>query len=182
MTTWDGVSDFYEEDEPPETIVSVLRAPENVVTAHPVSVLDLAAAILHECPQAGELKLQKLCYYTQAEHLVLTGEPLFPERIEAWAAGPVVRELWKQRRYQSEALGNAALVEQHPTGRTALHNTLGRYRDWTGAQLSELSHREGPWLAAREGLAPEASSSTEIRLSDIRSYYERLATIPDESP
>jgi uncharacterized phage-associated protein len=48
-------------------------------------------------PTAGDsisnLKLQKLCYYAQAWSLALRGKPLFPERIEAWAQGPVVPEL-----------------------------------------------------------------------------------------
>jgi uncharacterized phage-associated protein len=181
MGQWDGTSDFFEEDESTEVVQAYLQAPLNAITARPVGVLDLAAAILEQCPSAGELKLQKLCYYTQAEHLVLTGEPLFRERIEAWAAGPVVRELWVHRRYQGETLGNASLLAEHPTGSIALATTLVKYRDWTGAQLSELSHREGPWLAAREGIAPDASSSQEIRAADIRTYYERLAAIPTET-
>ena len=37
----------------------------------------------------SNLKLQKLLYYAQAWFLALQDKPLFDERIEAWAHGPV---------------------------------------------------------------------------------------------
>ena len=67
-------------------------------------VNDVAAAIIAEFQRQypGEsittLKLQKLVYYSQAWHLVWDEEPLFSERIEAWANGPVVRELYRVHR------------------------------------------------------------------------------------
>ena len=45
---------------------------------------------------AGQMtakKLEKLVYYAQAWHLARHQRPLFPETIEAWAQGPVVRHL-----------------------------------------------------------------------------------------
>ena len=58
---------------------------------------------------AGELisnlKLQKLLYYAQGFHLVIYGEPLFPETIEAWAHGPVVTSVYHQyKEYGSEPI------------------------------------------------------------------------------
>ncbi len=40
------------------------------------------------------MKLQKLVYYCQAWNVVWEREPLFPEAIEAWINGPVVRALY----------------------------------------------------------------------------------------
>ena len=42
----------------------------------------------------SNLKLQKLAYYAQGFHLAMYDTPLFPERIYAWAHGPVVEELY----------------------------------------------------------------------------------------
>ena len=46
------------------------------------------------------LKLQKLAYYSYAWHLVWKEKRLFPERIQAWANGPVVRSLYDRHRGQ----------------------------------------------------------------------------------
>lgn len=64
----------------------------------PASVLDVAAHILREHGAMTHMKLQRLCYFAQAWHLVWTAQPLFPERIEAWANGPVVPVLYQALR------------------------------------------------------------------------------------
>ncbi len=53
-------------------------------------VQDVARYILEKRGRMSAMKLQKLVYYSQGWHLVFDGEPLFAERIEAWANGPVV--------------------------------------------------------------------------------------------
>src|SRR5690349_8592497 len=60
------------------------------VTAH-----DVAAYILQKQGEITAMKLQKLAYYSQAWSLVWDEEPLFRERIEAWANGPVLPSLYK---------------------------------------------------------------------------------------
>lgn len=62
------------------------------------SVLDVAACVLESQGPMSHMKLQKLCYYSQAWHLAWEGVPLFPERIEAWANGPVVPVLYEALR------------------------------------------------------------------------------------
>lgn len=59
-----------------------------------VNVYDVAEFILRKFGSMTAMKLQKLVYYCQAWSLVWDEKPLFPERIEAWANGPVVRELF----------------------------------------------------------------------------------------
>lgn len=57
------------------------------------SVYDVATYILEKQGAMTTWKLQKLVYYSQAWSLVWDDDVLFPEEIEAWANGPVVREL-----------------------------------------------------------------------------------------
>lgn len=64
-------------------------------TANATSVLDIAAYILSKHGPMAHMKLQRLVYYSQAWHLVWEDTPLFPERIEAWANGPVVPVLYE---------------------------------------------------------------------------------------
>src|ERR1700689_4301222 len=63
----------------------------------PVSVLDVASYILEKQPLTA-WKLQKLVYYCQAWSLVWDEQPLFKERVLAWANGPVVKELYDQHK------------------------------------------------------------------------------------
>lgn len=53
----------------------------------------------------------------------------------------------------------------------AVDFVVSRLRDWTGAQLSELTHSEAPWRSAREGLAPNERSHRPIAVDCMKSYY-----------
>jgi len=54
-----------------------------------MTVIDVSRYILERMGEMTAMKLQKLCYYAQAWSLVWDERPLFDERIEAWANGPV---------------------------------------------------------------------------------------------
>ena len=58
------------------------------------NVFDVAKYILEKKGTMSTMKLQKLCYYAQAWSLVWDDAPLFDEEFEAWANGPVCRELF----------------------------------------------------------------------------------------
>jgi len=60
----------------------------------PASAHDVAAYILKNGGRMSVMKLQKLVYYSQAWHLVWEDKRLFSDRIEAWANGPVVPNLY----------------------------------------------------------------------------------------
>ena len=64
------------------------------------SVFDAAKFILKETKAVTAMKLQKLCYYAQAWSLVWDEAPLFDDKIEAWANGPVIPALYDQHRGQ----------------------------------------------------------------------------------
>jgi uncharacterized phage-associated protein len=63
-------------------------------------VFDVAEYILQKQGSMTAWKLQKLVYYSQAWALVWDQKPLFPERIEAWANGPVSPDLYQKHRGQ----------------------------------------------------------------------------------
>lgn len=116
---------------------------------------DVAAAVLdrHGRPMSA-MKLQKLMYYCQAWHLTWHRTPLFPGRIEAWANGPVIVDLYRKHRGSYEIsgwpLGNPVALDFVELA--TIVAVLGTYGPRTARSLGELTHREAPWLQARNGL------------------------------
>lgn len=145
----------------------------------PVSVLDVAAYILKLQPKKHPLtawKLQKLVYYCQAWSLVWDEQPLFKEKILAWANGPVVKELYALHKglfYVKElSKGNAnhLAVNQKDT----VDHVLKAYGDKSAQWLSDLTHRELPWIEARHGLNPGERGNVEIQLAIMDEYYSSV--------
>src|SRR5689334_12279943 len=64
------------------------------------SAMDVAKFLIYlsacedEPDYVSHLRLQKLLYYVQGWSLALRGKPMFVERIEAWAHGPVVKNVY----------------------------------------------------------------------------------------
>lgn len=140
------------------------------------SVLDVAQYILKTHGPMTATKLQKLCYYSQAWHLVWDEKPLFKERIEAWANGPVAPSLYSQHRlqYMVDSVPGGDLSNLDTSERETIDMVLDFYGKKSGAELSELTHREAPWREARGELPPGARSTTVIPHSAMAEYYEGL--------
>lgn len=144
----------------------------------PVSVFDVASFILYKKGEMTTMKLQKLVYYCQAWSLVWDSEPLFKESIEAWANGPIVRELYKEHKGEfkiaSLAKGNPEILAKDQ--RQTVEAVLDFYGDKTPHYLSNLTHAEDPWRNAREGLAPGQRGHRQITHDAMAEYYEGLSS------
>lgn len=143
------------------------------------TVHDVAAYILSKSSRMTAMKLQKLVYYSQSWHLAWTGEPLFEEKIQAWANGPVTYALFTQHRGKYW-ISQADLSRGNPAGLSAdqvssIDAVIDAYGGLSGAQLSALTHAETPWILARTGLGDGDHSSEEISPESMRSYYANLA-------
>lgn len=140
------------------------------------SVHDVAAYILGRQGLMTAMKLHKLAYYSQAWVLVWEGRPLYPERIEAWANGPAVPELYHVHRGTYEVSewprGDASALTAEE--REAVDAVLDDYGDLPAQSLSDLTHDEDPWLLARVGLEPLERGNHEITLSSMEEYYGSL--------
>lgn len=141
-----------------------------------VSVFDVAAYILKQKGAMSTMKLQKLVYYCQAWSLVWDEKPLFKEQIEAWANGPVVKELFSYHRgmfqISSVSIGNPDLLDADQ--RDTINAVLDYYGDKPAQWLIDLTHMEKPWQKAREGLPVSVRSNKVIDLEDIAEYYSSL--------
>lgn len=140
------------------------------------TVFDVAAYILKRCGGSiSTMKLQKLVYYSQAWSLVWDEGPLFKEPIQAWANGPVVYELFKSHQgsysIDSHSLGTGDPANLSRDQVETVDAVFEAYGHLTGLQLSELAHREQPWLQAREGLGSYDRSTNEISTDVMQEYY-----------
>lgn len=116
------------------------------------NVFDVAKYILNSVGgDISTMKIQKLCYYSQAWSLAW-GETLFDEDFEHWDNGPVCRELFDEHQgkfsISSDDISDDLLDNNHPLTDEQI-NTIDKvieaYGKYSGAQLSELTHKEGPW-------------------------------------
>jgi uncharacterized phage-associated protein len=145
------------------------------------SVLDVARYLLRKTGPLTSMKLQKLVYYCQAWSLVWDEKPLFKEKIEAWANGPVVSKLFAEHRGQyivsarQLTRGNARVLDTEEKATIAA--VIDYYGDKSSQWLSDLTHNEDPWKKAREGLCDGERSCREISRADMVEYY---SSIPEE--
>jgi uncharacterized phage-associated protein len=124
------------------------------------------------------MELQKLVYIAHGYSLALLDRPLVKQHVEAWRYGPVIPDLYHAlRQYGS---GNVrSLINLIPeealseTDTKLVESVLSAYGQFSGPQLSTMTHREGtPW---REVYEPDASFHSDIipdRL--IKAHYLEL--------
>jgi len=145
------------------------------------TVFDVARYILDKFDQESRLpvttwKLQKLVYYSQAWSLVWDDEPLFDSPIQAWANGPVSPELYRVHRgaFKIFAIDHGDPDALTDDQKETVDVVFGHYGLKTAQYLSELTHRERPWIEAREGLEPGEAGNREITLDAMAEYYGSL--------
>ena len=127
------------------------------------------------------LKLQKLMYYCQAWHAAFFGERLVDAEFQAWVHGPVNREIFDRFRDTKSLYSLVSMDdirEQFDPNRLdeseKLHvdKVLNAYARFSGAQLEQMTHRETPWIEAREGYSPAARCEVPIKLETMESFYK----------
>jgi len=141
------------------------------------TVFDVAAYILEAKGSMTAMKLQKLVYYSQAWSLVWDEQPLFEEKIKAWANGPVVGVLYSKHRGRfklepGDIQGNPEFLSKDE--RETVDAVLSFYGDRTSQWLSDLTHSENPWKDARVGLEPGERGEVEIKPAFMAEYYGSL--------
>lgn len=116
-------------------------------------------------PRIDQLKLQKLLYYSHAWWLASKNDELFPEDVEAWPWGPVVRDIY----FQFKDFGRSTITGQRakeivktgtgilnyafrepPPANAEIYSFLesvwATHKKFSGIQLSNATHVDGePW-------------------------------------
>ena len=141
------------------------------------TVFDVAKYILEKRGRTSTMKLQKLCYYSQAWSLVWDDEPLFEEDFEAWANGPVCPALFyaTQGRFSIEAQDEPGDSNNlTDTQRETIDAVLNHYGAKNAQELSDLSHYEDPWKNARGNTPFGVPSHAIISKESMGMYYGSL--------
>lgn len=140
------------------------------------SVFDVSAYILATKGPVTAMKLQKLVYYALAWSLVWDEAPIFNEKIEAWANGPVCPDLYHAHQGEftvtSERKGDASALSKDE--RETVDEILRDYGDKSAHWLSDLTHKEDSWQDARKGLPDGMRSNREITHAAMAEYYGNL--------
>ena len=140
------------------------------------SAHDVAAYILQRNGPMSVMKLHKLIYYSQAWSLVWDDHPLFPEKIEAWANGPVVPDLYERHKglFSLDRWPHGDPESLDEEARETIDAVLNYYGPHNAQWLSDLAHAEDPWCLAREGLRVGERGDHEITLESMMEYYSSL--------
>jgi len=143
---------------------------------------DVAKYIVDKMGSIGIWKLQKLVYYCQAWSLVWLERPMFADRIEAWANGPVCPALNTILKGHYEVDGNTPIWKGtyiydssvSPDDYEAIEVVIKDYGDKPIMWLRDLTQLEKPWNDAREGVPYMDDCNNEITNEMMRSYYGSL--------
>lgn len=145
------------------------------------NIFDVAKYILKKEGPVSAMKLEKLCYYSQAWSLVWDEEPIFDEDFEAWANGPVCRRLYNIHRGMfrvssddiSDKMCDGNLTDNQID---TIDRVLSYYGDKAAYWLSELTHQERPWKQTRHeaGVAAGEPCDRIIDKDLILDYYSGL--------
>jgi uncharacterized phage-associated protein len=148
--------------------------------------LQIADYLLQKAAENGDdltpMQLLKLVYLCHGWMLGLYGRQLVKDNIEAWAYGPVIRDLYKKvKDYRdkpiSERLGNGEpqFDDQEKQVMDQVYTQFGRM---PGAMLSRLTHQQGsPWYATWHLSGQNSIISNDM----IEDYFHRLALQSHES-
>ena len=123
----------------------------------------------------SNLKLQKLLYFAQGEHLArFDGRPLFRDRIDAWQHGPVVKAVY----HEFKGFGTGDITPDDDDdfewsevdGETTqfliqVWNTYGRFGAW---QLRNMTHDQSPWRDAFDPELPDVEITRRSMLDFFR--------------
>lgn len=149
-----------------------------------IKINDLADYIITKLSEGGEslnnLKLQKLTYYCDAWHLAFYDKKLVDTDFQAWIHGPVCRELYdrfssSKSLYSEIYLSDCAddfNMDSVSAYSSHIDTILEAYGKFSGAQLEEMTHREKPWLEARQGYRSSQRCEEYLDNSIIRDYYK----------
>lgn len=139
--------------------------------------------ILKHYGPMSHLKLQKLLFYCDAYCLAFFGKELLSEKFEAWVHGPVSRRVFNEMKGASllysdmyyspipdinedEQFKQLSIEVQE-----LLDQVLSNLTKWTGIELERATHRELPWIEARQGYGEADKCNELISKETTRKYY-----------
>ena len=130
------------------------------------------------------MQLLKLVYVAHGWNLAIHRRPLVREAVEAWKYGPVISDLyhgvkrWGPGFVRHRLPGFFASEDGFaPDDEELVSSVLSAYRDLSGLELSNLTHRRGtPWYRVYYEQGGQDRRHEVIPNRLIREYFESLLT------
>jgi len=144
------------------------------------SAFDVAKYFLYKAQTATEedqelisnLKLQKLVYYAQGLHMVIYGEPIFSEEVEAWTYGPVVPVLYHYYKkhdangiHADDSFDPSAIDDDTKTFLDEIYEVFGQF---SAIRLMNIAHSDQCWIDA--GIGNEITC--DAMRTDLKKYIK----------
>ncbi len=137
---------------------------------------------------AGEitpLALQKILYYVQGIYMVLFDKELFCEECQAWAHGPVYREVYevfKNFKYNPIEDTRFAMFQNrfHELSleeKKVIDLVISSFGMYSGKTLEYITHEEEPWKRVRNTCLPNERSNEVISKGAMKQYFKELSKI-----
>ena len=135
--------------------------------------------ILKKSSDITPLALQKLLYYTQSFYKVFYDEYLFKEDCEAWAHGPVYRDIYfKYKKFGYDPIEDKNIdfegIDLNKPEKEILDSIINNFGRYSGKVLEEMTHKEKPWLITRKGLRDDESCRRIIKKELINKYFSQI--------
>lgn len=126
----------------------------------------------------GNTKLNKLLYFSNLMFYSVKGENLVEEPFEKWDNGPVIREIYKNYRYNGlDCAGNLYVDIKDKEILQILHIVDFVYGDMSARQLSEESHKSSIWQDAEKNQYIDFSNIDEKEKKLMTNLYETYANV-----
>ena len=125
----------------------------------------------------SNLKLQKLLYYAQGWCIALKGVLLFPDEIQAWSHGPVVKPLYHRfKHFESgdvtpEPASGFQWADIDSDTTDLLIEVWEKYAQYSAWKLRNMTHEESPW---RDVFQPNVMNVT-IPTESIGAHFKGVA-------
>ena len=140
-------------------------------------IIDVAEAVLDRVGVITSWKLQKLCFYAQAWHLVWEDHCLFGSKFYAWPNGPVAPDLFRHHRglfMVSPGFTGGDGTRLSTRESTSVDAVVQHYGAMDSVALTDLGHNE-LWGITRTGLDPLEIGEVEIATSAMADFYRALS-------
>lgn len=138
--------------------------------------------VLNAVVEITPLALQKLLYFAQGLSFGINGKELFEDDCEAWVHGPVYPEVYyqyKQYGYnpiedQNAVIFNFSDITLSIKETQLINSVIETFGMYSGKILENITHKENPWIIAREGVESIEYSKNIISKETIKKYFVDL--------
>lgn len=137
----------------------------------------VANYIINKSIEITPLALQKLLYFSQSFHKVFFDTFLFDDDCEAWAHGPVYKEIYFKYKYYGynpidDDVNKFSCFDLSDNELEIIDSVINSFGCYSGKILENMTHLEVPWKKTRLGLSYTEPSNKIINKKLIEDYFK----------